>query len=181
MNSDSANDGGGRKGGVQKLNASILRFGRFNARSWFAWRLSQNWGDVPNACENSHAVSGVTPLLPRTISFTRWVWPALSQPGWARIFHNVLARFALYLIPFFDFYLYWLKMQVRNSSDNITPGCAGILFLGIVYVSHFDLVPCLIVRARCNVHLLSDFHRRIPNLMGFARYIHVWGKEIFYL
>lgn len=39
-------------------------------RSWVAWRLSQNSGDVLNDLASNHAVSGDMPRFPLTISFT---------------------------------------------------------------------------------------------------------------
>lgn len=45
--------------------------GRCRDRSWVAWRLSQNSGDVLNDFASNHAVSGDTPRFPLTISFTR--------------------------------------------------------------------------------------------------------------
>ena len=46
--------------------------GWFMARSYVAWRLSQNSGVVSRDCASNQAVSEVIPRLPRTIYLIRW-------------------------------------------------------------------------------------------------------------
>ena len=111
----------------------IYRPDRLAVTSWLNCNFSQNWGVVSKASDRSHAVTGVMPRCPWTISLICstgiWRWKDIS----------------LCVKPIGSMY----------SRSRITPGCVDTLLLGIM-TSLGDSDSLWILYVYCSAPVISE-------------------------
>ena len=142
--------------GKDRVDAFSLR--KACHRSQSCCKPSQKSADIPSTCASRSAVSGVTPRLPRIISFKRGkeIPRRTAKADW--------------LIP----------SGLRNSSSSISPGCVGGRLAGsrratrscddlprrgrpLVVVCDLNLVGILILPAKAHAILLVNANAVLAN------------------